>query len=198
MRTATPASWSYGDAGHDADPPADPDRADPDLFRSVMRHHAKGVAVVTTGVDVPVGFCATSLTSISLDPPLVSFTVGLHTASWPGVQSAQHVMVHLLADGQEGIARTFARSGAEKFGPGTRWHRGAFGLPVLADVLAWMLVEPVNRLPIGDHALVIGRVIAARHVAGGRPLVHHNGEFVRLTSPTRLALAKILLWCRSG
>ncbi|HEY3477560.1 MAG TPA: flavin reductase family protein, partial [Streptomyces sp.] len=84
----------------------------PGLFRSVMRHHAKGVAVITAGEDTPVGFCATSLTSVSLDPPLVSFTVGLRAASWPTVEAARHVMVHLLADGQEEIARRFARAGA--------------------------------------------------------------------------------------
>lgn len=160
--------------------PADPDAAGPELFRSVMRHHAKSVSVITTGTDSPVGFCATSLTSISLDPPLVSFTVGLATTSWRGVAGARYVMVHLLADDQEEVARRFATSGAPKFGPGTAWYRGAHGLPVLSGVLAWMLVEPVERVPIADHALVIGRVLAARHRPGGRPLVHHDGEFVGL------------------
>src|ERR1700678_4246298 len=48
----------------------------PDTFRAAMRHHAKGVAVITAGAEHPVGFCATSLASVSLEPPVVSFTVG--------------------------------------------------------------------------------------------------------------------------
>ncbi|MDJ0347534.1 flavin reductase family protein [Streptomyces sp. H10-C2] len=155
----------------------------PNLMRRVLRHHAKGVAVITAGAENPAGFCATSLTSLSLDPPLLSFTVGLHTSSWATVESAPHVMVHLLAQGQEDIARRFGGSGPAKFGPGTRWHRGAFGLPVLDDVLGWLALAPVSRLPVGDHALVIGQVVSARHIADGGPLIHHDGGFVRLAPP---------------
>jgi flavin reductase (DIM6/NTAB) family NADH-FMN oxidoreductase RutF len=180
----TSASRAYDDeqaaAPADGDAPAG---VGPGLFRSVMRHHAKGVAVITAGEDTPVGFCATSLTSVSLDPPLVSFTVGLRAASWPTVEAARHVMVHLLADGQEEIARRFARAGAPKFGPATPWHRGTFGLPVLDDVLATLAVALVRVLPVGDHALVIGRVVEADHTPHGRPLVHHDGGFVQLTAP---------------
>jgi len=165
--------------------PADP--VDPAAFRSVMRHHAKGVAVITAGQDAPVGFCATSLTSVSLDPPLVSFTVGLAASARSTVERARHVAVHLLAEDQEELARRFARSGAARFGPATSWHRGALGLPVLDDVLAWLAVSLVRVIPAGDHALVIGSVVgagtgrAARRA--GRPLVHHDGVFGGFAPP---------------
>lgn len=162
---------------------AAPSEVGPALFRSVMRHHAKGVAVITAGTDTPVGFCATSLTSLSLEPALVAFAVGLRTSSWATVQSAEHVMVHLLADGQEDVARRFAATGPAKFGPETRWHRGPLGLPELDGVLAWLVVTPVNRLRVGDHALVVGRAISGRDAAGGRPLIHHGGGFARLEAP---------------
>lgn len=155
----------------------------PEPFRAAMRHHAKGVAVITAGADGPVGFCATSLASVSLEPPVLSFTVGLHSASWRTVETARHVMVHLLADGQADLARRFGRADAAKFGPGTSWHRDALGLPVLDDALAWLLLALTSYFPVGDHALVIGRVIASRHAAAGRPLVHHNGEFAALAAP---------------
>jgi flavin reductase (DIM6/NTAB) family NADH-FMN oxidoreductase RutF len=169
-----------------ADPSAEP-AADSGLVRSILRQHVKGVAVITAGARQPVGFCATSLTSLSLNPPVVSFAVGLHTASWPTVEQAGHAVVHLLADDQQEVARRFARSAAatEKFGPDTAWHRGPQGLPILDDVLGWLLVAIVLRLPIADHALVIGRVVAARHVGDRAPLVHHDGEFVRLEQVER-------------
>jgi flavin reductase (DIM6/NTAB) family NADH-FMN oxidoreductase RutF len=155
---------------------------EPDQFRAAMRHHAKGVAVVTAGDENPVGFCVTSLSSVSLDPPIVSFTVGLRSSSWSTVETARRVMVHLLADRQANLASLFGRTDAAKFGQGTRWHRNALGLPVLDDVLAWLLVAPASWFPVGDHALVIGRVIASRHATVGAPLIHHNGEFATLHS----------------
>jgi flavin reductase (DIM6/NTAB) family NADH-FMN oxidoreductase RutF len=155
-----------------------------DPFRAAMRHHAKGVAVITAGGDDPVGFCATSLASVSLEPPLVCFTVGLRSASWATIETARHVMVHLLADSQADLASRFARRDAAKFGPGTRWHRDELGLPVLDDVLAWLRLELTDRSEVGDHALVIGQVIASRHAPAGtaRPLVHLGGEFVTLAA----------------
>lgn len=151
-----------------------------DAFRGVMRHHAKGVAVITAGTEIPAGFCVTSLASISLDPPLVSFTVGMRAASWGTMKKAQYVMIHLLADGQEDLARRFAQTDALKFGPETRWHRGSLGLPVLDDALAWLAAELVSRISAGDHALMISQVIAARYVTGVKPLIHYNGAFTRL------------------
>lgn len=179
------AAQSPSDAAGSADSGGAEGGVGPGLFRSVMRHHAKGVAVITAGEDgdTPYGFCATSLTSVSLDPPLVSFTVGLHASSWAAVETARHVAVHLLAEGQEDTARRFARGGPAKFGAATRWHRGPLGLPVLDDVLATLIVGLIQVLPVGDHALAIGRVTdAATHPSPGRPLVHHDGGFTQLAA----------------
>ena len=157
--------------------PADP-------FRAAMRHHAKGVAVITAGTEAPIGFCATSLSSVSLEPPLVSFTVGLRSSSWATIETARRVMVHLLADSQADLASRFARRDAAKFGPDTRWHRNELGLPVLDGVLAWLQLAVASRLTVGDHALVIGQVMVSWHAAAGtaRPLVHLGGEFVALAT----------------
>jgi len=167
-----------------ADEPADDSASGvgSNQFRKVMRHHAKGIAIITAGTEVPIGFCATSLTSVSLDPPIASFTVGLRATSWATVETARHVMVHLLADSQEDVARRFAQQEKARFGPGTCWHRGPLGLPVLDDVLAWLVLALISHFPVGDHALVIGRVIEARNLTDGRPLIHHNGEFVQLAA----------------
>lgn len=176
--TADPAAGHRPDRHDGAD---EGSGADPDAFKAVMRHHAKGVAIITAGVETPVGFCATSLASLSLRPALVSFAVGLEASSCATVLTARHVVVHLLADEQEELARRFGTcADPAKFGPQTRWHRGAHGLPVLDDVLAWMVVTPMTRLLAGDHWLLIGQVVTTSQ--GGRcgPLIHHNGEFVRL------------------
>ena len=182
---------SYGDGGAQwAIPQASIERwladtafaAGTDSFRAAMRHHAKGVAIITAGAEHPVGFCATSLASVSLEPPMVSFTVGRGSTSCPVVQISRYVMVHLIAEDQAEVARLFGRADTAKFGPGTRWHRDAFGLPVLDDALAWLLLALTSHIPVGDHMLVIGRVIASRRTADGHPLIHRGGEFTRLAT----------------
>ncbi|MFI2645599.1 flavin reductase family protein [Streptomyces sp. NPDC018610] len=151
----------------------------PDASRAVMRHHAKGVAVITAHPDPPVGFCATSVTSLSTDPPLVSFAAGLHSSSWSAMRNSPYFLVQLLADGQEELARGFARSGGDKCAPPLAWSRGPFGLPLLDGVLAWLVLAPLTTQPVADHALVIGRVVDAGQT-GGAPLVHHDGRYRRL------------------
>ena len=102
-----------------------------DLFRSVLRHQATSVVVVTAAAYPPVGFTATSFTSVSLQPPLVSFCVDLSSSSWPTVQRATYVGVHLLGEGQEELARRFATSGVDRFAEPTVWRSGPYGVPLI-------------------------------------------------------------------
>lgn len=150
-------------------------------LRQVLRRHAKGVTVITAGGDAPVGFCATSLAPVALDPPVLSFSIDTRSRSWATIATAEHVMVHLLADDQEDLAHRFARPRLARFGPATRWHRGAHGLPELDGVLARLLLVPVDRIAVDDHVLVIGRMVGAALGAGGKgPLLHCDGTFGRL------------------
>src|SRR6476660_4021360 len=86
-------------------------RPGPEEFRATMRSHAAGVSVITTYRDGPVGFCATSLSSVSLNPPIVSFAVSCGSASGRAWATAQHGIVHLLSADQAALALSFARPG---------------------------------------------------------------------------------------
>ncbi|GAA4929861.1 flavin reductase family protein [Streptomyces coeruleoprunus] len=157
--------------------------AGPELLRSAFRRHAAGVAVITAqGGSAhggrPVGFTATSLTSVSAEPPLVSFGIGTSSSSWPVVSGAAYVGVHVLADDQEELAATFARSGADRFAAPTRWYPGPEGVPVLDGALAWLVCRVVARVPAGDHRVVVAEVVAGDPAARpGRPLLYHHGRF---------------------
>ncbi|MGP4005916.1 flavin reductase family protein [Streptomyces sp. 4N124] len=152
-----------------------------DLFRSVFRRHAAGVAVITAHGDRgPVGFTATSLTSVSAAPPLVSFGIGTGASSWPAIARADHVGVHILGEHQRELAATFARSGADRFGPSTAWRKGPEGVPVLDDVLAWLVCRVHARVPAGDHRVVLAEVVHGDPSGPGRPLVYHQGRFTAL------------------
>ncbi|WP_405935595.1 flavin reductase family protein [Streptomyces sp. NBC_00726] len=154
--------------------------ASPELLRSVFRRHAAGVAVITAAGERPAGFTATSLNSVAAEPPLVSFGVGTASSSWPVLAEAEHVGVHILGEHQRELAATFARSGADRFGPSTFWRSGPEGVPLLDDVLAWLVCRVVARVPAGDHHIVIAQVIEGDPAGEGRPLVYHQGRFTAL------------------
>jgi flavin reductase (DIM6/NTAB) family NADH-FMN oxidoreductase RutF len=153
----------------------------PDLFRSLLRRHAAGVVVITTAEDSPVGFTATSFTSVSLQPPLVSFCLDRRSSSWPAVSVASHVAVHVLTDGQEQLARTFATSGIDRFAAPTRWHTGQHGLPVLDGALAVLVCHVVERIEAGDHAIVLAEPVDGEHLTDdGAPLLYHMGRYLQV------------------
>ena len=155
-----------------------PQLASPDLLRSVFRRHAAGVAVITARGDAgPVGFTATSLTSVSAEPPLLSFGISTGASSWPAISATDHIGVHILGEHQQDLAATFAKSGADRFGAPTAWRTGPEGVPVLDDVLAWLVCRIVGRVPAGDHRIVLAEVVLGDPTGPGRPLVYHQGRF---------------------
>ena len=134
--------------------------------------------ITAQGSGGPVGFTATSLTSVSADPPLVSFGIGIGSSSWPVVSEAEHVGVHILGEHQEDLAGTFATSGADRFGAPTGWREGPEGVPVLDDVLAWLVCRVVTRVPAGDHRIVLAEVVLGDPSGrAGRPLLYLPGRF---------------------
>ncbi|WP_405592012.1 flavin reductase family protein [Streptomyces sp. NBC_01190] len=160
----------YGDAG-----------VAPALFRSVFRRHAAGVAVITAmGADGPVGFTATSLSSVAAEPPLLSFGISVGSSCWPTVAEASFVGVHILGEHQEALAAVFARSGADRFAPPTAWSVGPYGAPLLDGVSAWLVGRVAALVPAGDHRLVIAHAVAGDPAGPGGPLLYHQGDFHRL------------------
>ncbi|MFD9033651.1 flavin reductase family protein [Streptomyces sp. NPDC059567] len=153
-----------------------------DVFRGVFRTHPAGVAIITAmGERGPVGFTATSLSSLSSAPPLVSFGVGRRASSWATICAAEYVAVHLLALDQQELATTFARSGADRFAPPTRWRSGPHGVPLLDGVPTALVCRKVYDLPAGDHTLVIAQPIHALEGDPAHPLVYLDGRYGSVT-----------------
>jgi flavin reductase (DIM6/NTAB) family NADH-FMN oxidoreductase RutF len=145
-----------------------------EILRRTLRRHAAGVTVIT--VPGPAGFTATSFTSVSLEPALVSFCLGLTASTFPAVQRADRFAVHVLGTGNTTLARQFARSGIDRFA-GIPWTEGDDGLPLLDEVPAWLTARVTLRQRVGDHVLVVGEVDAGGGHHEGEALVHHNGAF---------------------
>ena len=156
---------------------------DPHEFRRVLGHFATGVAVVTappgTAGEPPAGFACQSFSSLSLDPPLVTFMVGRTSTTWPRIARAGVFCVNVLSAGQDGLCRAFAVSGADKFAGVEYDAAPVSGSPRLAGTLAWIdcAIQAVH--PGGDHLIVVGRVNALGATGEEkRPLLFHRGRFV--------------------
>ncbi|MEV5257797.1 flavin reductase family protein [Streptomyces anulatus] len=150
----------------------------PDRFKQVFRRYPAGVVVVTADSGRgPVGFTATSLTSLSLDPPLVSYGIGVAASSWPHVEAAASTVVNFLGADQETLARTFATSGIDRFAAPTAWRRLPEGEPVLDGVAGWLRLETERIVPAGDHRIVIARVTESWLDEGRAPLLFHDGAY---------------------
>ncbi|TMR29634.1 flavin reductase family protein [Actinomadura geliboluensis] len=150
--------------------------ADVSLLRRTLRRHAAGVTIIT--VPGPAGFTATSFTSVSLEPALVSFCVATIASVTQAVQQAERFAVHLLGSHDSLLADRFARSGVDRFA-GTACLQEPDGLPILTVVPAWLSARVVARYAAGDHVLVIGEVDngGVRNEAPG--LVRHDGAYAR-------------------
>lgn len=169
LRACTDARCAGGDV--------DPDQVA--AFRSGFRQLAASVGVVTTGGWRPAGFTATSITSVSLDPVLVSFNVNRSASSWPAVERADHVGVHLLHSGQRDIAAAFATSGIDRFAAVRQhWSLGSHGLPLLDDYLVRLVAQVHDRVAAGDSTLVIARVLELDHRVTD-PLVYRGGGYAQ-------------------
>ena len=155
---------------------------DADLFRSLLRRHAAAVVVITAPGAPPAGFTATSFTSVSLDPPLVSFCLARTASAWPVVQAAETIAVHVLTREQEHVARTFATRGIDRFAAHGAWRPGPDGVPLLEGVLATLVCRVTQRVEAGDHTIVLATPAQGEHHADATvtPLVYHDGSYAHL------------------
>ena len=125
------------------------------------------------------GFTATSLVSLAADPPLVSFNISRGSSSWPTVESAEYVGIHLLAEQQHEVAEAFATSGIDRFAAVARWRHGPYDLPILDGVLAWMAARVHARITAADHVVVVAEIVRAAY-RDAAPLVYQDGRYTRI------------------
>lgn len=147
---------------------------DPSRYRTVLGHLPTGVTVVTA--PGPVGMACNSFTSVSLDPPLVSFCAGNASETWPGIREAHRFAVNVLSEAQHELGHRFAAKGINRF-EGVPWHPSSGGSPLLDEALAWLDCRIEAEHAAGDHTIVIGRVLELDVAGAGSPLVFFRGDF---------------------
>jgi len=164
--------------------PADLDPTKARHLRDAFGAFATGVTVVTAvGADGGrVGLTANSLTSVSLDPPLLLFCPARGASALPTLRASRRFAVNVLAADQTAVADRFARRDADRFA-GATWH-DLDGLPVLNGALASFACSLEAEHDGGDHVVVVGRVLALRCHGGHDPLLYFRGAYRRVHVPT--------------
>ncbi len=152
-----------------------------DEFKALFRGHPGGVAVITAeGPDGPVALTATSVSSVSVDPPLLIFSVSALSSAAPAILAADTVVVHLLDSEDLDVARLASTSGVDRFADRTTWTRLVTGEPVYNGVRAWVRCSIVQRMNAGGSTVIAAHALQsdiARDVAPGEhgdALVYHN------------------------
>ncbi|QBR02281.1 flavin reductase family protein [Paraburkholderia pallida] len=157
---------------------------EPLSFREALGHYASGITVITSHVDgEPVGFTCQSFYSVSMSPPLVSFSVMSSSGSYPKIRRAGRFAVNILSDEQVRISNQFARRGTDKW-HGVEWQESPLGNPVIAGSLHWLDCEIYAEHAAGDHLIVIGEVKALnlQEAAATQPLLYFKGQYCNIAA----------------
>jgi flavin reductase (DIM6/NTAB) family NADH-FMN oxidoreductase RutF len=147
-----------------------------EAFRHVLGHLPTGVTVVTANAaDGPTGMAANSVTSVSLDPPLILLCPAKSSSTWPAIRDAGRFCVNILAGHHEEITRQFARKDTDRFQGVARHERS--GGPGLDDAVAWIECEIHAEHDAGDHTIVVATVLAIEAAEAAVPLVFFRGRY---------------------
>ncbi len=150
----------------------------PEDFRAALGQFTTGVTIVTA-VDEQgrrVGLTANSFNSVSLDPPLVLWSLSKHSSSMPALKTAAAYAVNVLGADQRLLAERFARRGVDRF-EGVAWRPGLSGAPLIDGAVATFECVPRSHHDEGDHIIFVGEVTHCRRRVGAVPLVFHGGRF---------------------
>lgn len=150
---------------------------EPEQIRKAFGCFATGVAVATTRgtAGEPVGITISSFNSVSLQPPLVLWSLGNDSVSYDAFAHAEFFAVNVLARHQEDLSVRFAMTGHDKFA-GLDCTAGVHGSPLLPEFSACFECVTEHRYPGGDHLIIVGRVLQFED-RGLEPLIFHRSQY---------------------
>lgn len=144
-----------------------------EALKQTFRRHASGVAVLTTRDDEgnPVGFTATSVTSLGATPPLVSFNVARGSSSWAALESAEYVALHTLGVENIELAQRMAADHSQRFIHGD-WKFDDRQLPIFNGVTSVLILKVREIVKIESNAVLIGDVVDGFVGTEQQPLIY--------------------------
>jgi flavin reductase (DIM6/NTAB) family NADH-FMN oxidoreductase RutF len=161
---------------------SDSSSIDPRDFRNALGSFGTGVTVITAATPDgrQAGLTCNSFASVSLNPPLVLWSLVVYSPSMSIFQDASHFSVHVLGESQQALATQFATRAEDKFA-GVQWTPGLGGAPVLADAVATFQCRTADRYYGGDHVIFLGAVESYAYNQA-EPLLFARGKFGRFVS----------------
>jgi flavin reductase (DIM6/NTAB) family NADH-FMN oxidoreductase RutF len=154
--------------------------ADPAVLRRVFGAFPTGVtAVAALAGRGPAGLAASSFTSVSLDPPIVSVCVAHSSTTWPLIRTVAHLGVSVLGAHQEEACRRLSAKGIDRFAA-LSWRATADGAVLLDGASAWLECSVDQEVRVGDHNVIMLRVHQLDADPAVPPLVFHASKFRRL------------------
>src|SRR5690606_20672336 len=167
-----------------------PGQLDADGFKAIFRGQPGGVAVITAeGPEGPVALTATSVASVSVDPPVLTFSAPALSSATPTILAAESLVVPLLAADDLELARLAATSAISRFADRPAWPRLPTGEPVYPGVRAWARVRVLSRIEAGGSTVVIAHAVQGqveRAPAEADALVYHDRTWHRLSADSAI------------
>lgn len=151
--------------------------ADARTLRNLLGQYATGVTVITTRAadGRRVGMTANSFSSVSLEPPLILWSLARSAPSLPDFLAASHFAIHVLGRDQHALSNRFARPAEDKFA-GLAHRDGPAGVPLLEGAVATLVCRNRQQYDGGDHLIFIGEIEQFGQ-EGGAPLLFHAGSY---------------------
>jgi 3-hydroxy-9,10-secoandrosta-1,3,5(10)-triene-9,17-dione monooxygenase reductase component len=160
---------------HNPQPAANP--PDARTFRNTLARFATGIAFVTAApAGEPAGLIVNSLTSVSLEPPLIAFCPSRTSLTWSRMRQTRRFGVNVLGRQHERFVRRATPADADRFA-GVDWEPGRHGVPLLSDAIASLECQIVAEHRAGDHWIVVGHVDDLHFSPNDDPLVLFAGAF---------------------
>jgi flavin reductase (DIM6/NTAB) family NADH-FMN oxidoreductase RutF len=159
-------------------------------FKAAFRQHPSGIAVITADAGSgPVAMTASSVFSVSAEPPVLVFSVSQMSSAAPTLLSAETLVVHMLSADNLDLALLGAASGVDRFADTSLWSRLATGEPYFVNAHAWIRGRVVDRMHIGESTVVAVHALSSNTPNSAEtppPLVYHNRTWHRLTDESRI------------
>ena len=159
-------------------------------FKAAFRGHPGGVSVITADAGQgPVALTATSVSSVSVDPPLLMFSVSHQSSSTPTIRAAETVVVHLLSVDELQIAKLGATSGIDRFADSSIWSRLPTGEPYFPAARTWIRGRITSKMDAGNSTVVAVEALEIKDATDqdpGAPLVYHDRTWHVLGESSRV------------
>jgi len=154
-----------------------PDRDNARIFRNALGRFSTGITVITINTpDGPMGFTANSFSSVSLDPPMVLWSLARSSNRFAPFATAKDYSIHVLSAAQVDLCKRFTRAGAGFDDIDVTYNDA--GVPLIENCLARFECRQYATYDGGDHVIIVGRVEEA-HMREGEPLLFSSGEYGR-------------------